>query len=44
MDEEGTKELVDYRIYGKEPPADTTVYGTETDGLADEETINQTNG
>ena len=44
MDEESTKELVDYRIYGKEPPADTTVDGTETDGLTDEETINQTNG
>ena len=44
MDEEGTKELVDYRIYGKEPPAGTTVDGTETDGMIDEETINQTNG
>ena len=44
MDEEGTKELVDYRIYGKEPPAGTTVDGTETDGMTDEETINQTNG
>lgn len=43
MDEEGTKELVDYRIYGKEPPADTTD-GSETEGLTDEETTNQTNG
>ena len=44
MDEEGTKELVDYRIYGKEPPAYMTDDGTETDGLTDEETTNQTNG
>lgn len=44
MDEEGTKELVDYRIYGKEPPAYMTDEGTETDGLTDEETTNQTNG
>lgn len=44
MDEEGTKELVDYRIYGKEPPAYMADDGTETDGLTDEETTNQTNG
>ena len=44
MDEEGTKELVDYWIYGKEPPAYMTDDGTETDGLTDEETTNQTNG
>lgn len=44
MDEEGTKELVDYRIYGKEPPTYMTDDGTETDGLTDEETTNQTNG
>ena len=44
MDEEGNKELVDYRIYGKEPPAYMTDDGTETDGLTDEETTNQTNG
>lgn len=44
MDEEGTKELVDYRTYGKEPPAYMTDDGTETDGLTDEETTNQTNG
>ena len=44
MDEEGTIELVDYRIYGKEPPAYMTDDGTETDGLTDEETTNQTNG
>lgn len=44
MDEEGTKELIDYRIYGKEPPADTTDDGTETDGLTNEETTNQMNG
>lgn len=44
MDEEGTKELVDYRIFGKEPPAYMTDDGTETDGLTDEETTNQTNG
>lgn len=44
MDEEGTKELVDYRIYGKEPPAYMRDDGTETDGLTDEETTNQTNG
>lgn len=44
MDEEGTKELVDYRIYGKEPPAYMTDDDTETDGLTDEETTNQTNG
>lgn len=43
-DEEGTKELIDYRIYGKEPPAYMTDDGTETDGLTDEETTNQTNG
>lgn len=44
MDVEGTKELIDYRIYGKEPPADTTDDGTEAVGVADEETTNQTNG
>ena len=44
MDEEGTKELVDYRIYGKEPPAYMTDDATESDGLTDEETANQTNG
>lgn len=42
MDAEGTKELIDYRIYGIEPPADTTDGDTET--VTDEETINQTNG
>lgn len=40
IDEEGTKELIDYRIYDIEPPVDTTEEGSATETTESTESMN----